>query len=74
MVTQSVESNRQPRLLISVSEAAAVLSLSHRKVRGLVYSGELRSIKVGSRRLIAVHDLEEFVSSLRERQSQSRPT
>jgi excisionase family DNA binding protein len=62
--------NPRPRLLVSTAEAAAALGLSHRTVRSLVYAGTLRSIKVGARRLIAVQDLESFVRSLREPQSQ----
>ncbi|MHB8489355.1 MAG: helix-turn-helix domain-containing protein [Candidatus Dormibacteria bacterium] len=58
------------RLLVSISEAAAALGLSHRSVRSLVYAGKLRSCKVGARRLIAVEDLESFVRSLRECQPQ----
>jgi excisionase family DNA binding protein len=67
MVSQRHDPSPQPRLLVSVSEAAAALGISHRSVRGLVYSGELRSCKVGARRVIAVEDLESFVRSLRER-------
>jgi Helix-turn-helix domain len=67
MVSQRHQPSTQPRLLVSVSEGAAALSSSHRSVRGLVYSGQLRSCKVGARRLIAVEDLESFIRSLRER-------
>ena len=58
------------RLLVSISEAAAALGISHRSVRGLIYTGKLRSVRVGARRLIAVEDLECFVRTLRESQSQ----
>ena len=68
MVSQRHQSS--PRLLVSVTEAARALGISHRSVRGLVYSGQLKSVKVGARRLIAVNDLEGFVQSLRERQPQ----
>jgi excisionase family DNA binding protein len=70
MNPHGVTSNARPRLLVSISEAAAALGLSHRTVRSLVYAGTLRSIKIGARRLIAVDDLEGYVRSLRERQSQ----
>lgn len=67
MVPESRDQSPQPRLLVSVTEAAAALGIGHRSVRGLVYAGKLRSLKVGARRLIAVEDLEGFVRSLRER-------
>jgi excisionase family DNA binding protein len=60
--------NARLRLLVSISEAAEALGVSHRTVRSLVYAGTLRSIKVGARRLIAVEDLEGFVRTLRESQ------
>jgi excisionase family DNA binding protein len=66
MVTQSRNPSPQPRPLVSVPEAAAALGISHRSVRGLVYAGKLRSVKVGARRLIAVDDLGSFVRSLQE--------
>jgi excisionase family DNA binding protein len=66
MVPESRNPSPPPRLLVSVTEAAAALGISHRSVRGLVYAGKLRSLKVGARRLIAVEDLEGFVRSLRE--------
>jgi excisionase family DNA binding protein len=68
MLPHSGTPNARLRLLVSISEAAAALGLSHRTVRSLVYAGELRSIKVGARRLIAVDDLEGFVRSLTESQ------
>jgi excisionase family DNA binding protein len=70
MLSHSGTPNARLRLLVSISEAAAALGLSHRTIRTLVYAGKLRSIKVGTRRLIAVEDLESFVRSLRERQPQ----
>ena len=70
MLSQSGTPNAQPRLLVSISEAAAALGLSQRTVRNLLYAGRLRSIKVGARRLIAVDDLGAFVRSLQERQPQ----
>jgi excisionase family DNA binding protein len=70
MLPHGDTTNARLRLLVSTSEAAAALGLSHRTVRGLVYAGKLRSIKVGARRLITVDDLEGFVRSLRESQHQ----
>ncbi len=65
MVSQTRNPSPQLRLLVSVPEAAAALGITHRSVRGLVYAGKLRSLKVGARRLIAVDELEGFVRSLR---------
>jgi excisionase family DNA binding protein len=70
MFPQGGDSTARLRLLVSISEAAAALGISHRSVRGLIYTGKIRSCKVGARRLIAVEDLESFVRSLRERQPQ----
>jgi excisionase family DNA binding protein len=68
MLPHSATANARLRRLLSISEAAEALGVSHRTVRSLVYAGTLRSIKVGTRRLIAVEDLEGFVRSLRESQ------
>lgn len=53
-------------LLVGLDEAARMLALSRRTLQGLVYSGDLPSIKVGRSRRIAVADLEAFVNQLRD--------
>ena len=55
------------RLLVNVVEAAEKLSLSKRTVQSLLYSGQLRGVRVGRSRRIAVAELEAFVERLRER-------
>ena len=45
----------------SVKEAAALLSLSHWTIRLMMRDGRLRSVKVGSRRLIKESDLKKLV-------------
>lgn len=51
-------------LLLGLDEAARMLALSRRTVQELVYAGELRSVRIGRSRRIAVVDLEAFVRRL----------
>jgi len=48
-------------MLLRVSEAAEVLSLSRAKVYELIRSGDLASVRVDGARRIRTRDLEEFV-------------
>jgi excisionase family DNA binding protein len=48
--------------------AAKVLGCDRNKIKELVYSGELPSIKFGGRRVIAVDDLKAYVNRLRDEQ------
>jgi len=50
-----------PPVAYRVEEAAEALRLSRDKVYELIRSGQLRSIKVGSRRLVPVAALTEYV-------------
>ncbi|MQF49039.1 helix-turn-helix domain-containing protein [SAR202 cluster bacterium AC-647-N09_OGT_505m] len=50
------------KILISVDEAMAALSLGRSKLLELTYSGELPSIKVGRRRLFPVDGLTAWAS------------
>ena len=55
------------QLLVPLDEVGHRLGgLSRRKIQDLIYRGELRSVMVGRRRLIATVDLEAFVQRLRE--------
>jgi excisionase family DNA binding protein len=63
---QGTGSDPEFKLLLSYAQTAEALGLSQRTVRALVYGGQLRAVRVGTRRLIAVDDLRAFVSSLRE--------
>ena len=51
-----------PRMLMSVREAAAALSVGHTQLYHLVMSGELRTIRIGRRRLVAISTLEAFIA------------
>lgn len=53
-----------PRLSVGVEEAAELLGLGRSSVFNLMKDGQLRSIKVGKRRLIAMSELEAFLSRL----------
>ena len=52
----------QSKLLLSVPEAAHLLSIGRSRCYDLVLSGQLRSLKLGRRRLIPKEALEAFVA------------
>ncbi len=54
------------RLLVDIREAAARLAVSKRTVQTLLYSGQLRGVKVGRCRRIALAELEAYVERLRD--------
>ena len=49
-------------LAYSVSDSAKALSVSRQSVRRLVSTGELRSLRIGSRVLIPRSELERFLA------------
>lgn len=51
-------------LLVSEAAAAQALGLGKTKTRELLVSGQLRSVRVGRRRLVPVAALEAFVAEL----------
>ncbi|MEM9656646.1 MAG: helix-turn-helix domain-containing protein [Actinomycetota bacterium] len=53
------------RLAFSVDESAEILGIGSSLAKELIRTGELRSIKVGRRRLVAWADLETFVDHRR---------
>jgi excisionase family DNA binding protein len=53
-------------LVYTVAEAADVLRISRRSLYGLFGSGELRSITIGARRLVASADLHDYIVTRRE--------
>jgi excisionase family DNA binding protein len=61
-VTELVERPVTPPLSVSVDEAARLLGLGRSNVFKLLESGEIRSVKVGSRRLVPRKALEEFLA------------
>jgi excisionase family DNA binding protein len=52
------------KLLLTVEEAASVLSLSRTRMYGLVMRKEIYSIKVGGARRVPMQALHEFVQQL----------
>ena len=52
------------RMAWSVDEAASLIGISRRLLYELLRSGQLRSVKIGSRRLIRQQDLERFLEEL----------
>lgn len=54
-------------LAVRPREAARLLGLSARMIAELISSGRLRSVRVGSARLIPMSVLERFVESTTER-------
>lgn len=53
-------------VLYGVDEAAEALRLSRSVIYELIRSGQLRTVKQGSRRLVPVAALGEYVESLRD--------
>lgn len=53
-----------PPVTISVEEAAMLLSIGRTVTYRLVLSGELRSVKIGRRRLVVRASVEEYVVRL----------
>ncbi len=56
----------RPRIL-TIPEAAATLRIGRSSVYELIATGRLRSLKIGSRRLITLEDLDAFIDAQRER-------
>jgi excisionase family DNA binding protein len=60
------EKTTVPALLYRVDEAAEALRLSRSSIYELIRSGQLRTVKHGSRRLVPVEALDDFVCALAE--------
>jgi excisionase family DNA binding protein len=56
--------NEMEPVLVSVDQAATVVGIGKSKLYELLLSGELKSLKIGRRRLIRMSALEEFVDGL----------
>jgi excisionase family DNA binding protein len=56
---------REPRLLVTVEEAARRLSVGRSTVYACLRRGEIPSVRIGHLRRIAVSDLETVVGQLR---------
>ncbi len=50
-----------PDRLLSIDETAAALGIGRSKTYGLIASGQLRSLKVGDRRLVSGSALRRFI-------------
>lgn len=57
------------KLVYSVTEAAEALSIGRTLIYDLIRTGELRTLKIGHRRLVARADLDEFVARLQGKES-----
>ena len=53
-----------PKLLYDVHEVAGMLGLGRSKLYGYLLRGELRSVKLGRRRLVPIEAVHEFVRTL----------
>jgi excisionase family DNA binding protein len=53
-----------PKLLLTVREAAAVLSISRSKLYQLLATGEIPSVHIASARRIRAEDLDAYVARL----------
>lgn len=54
-----------PAVLYRVDEAAEALRLSRSSIYELIRSGQLRTVKHGTRRLVPVEALGEFIDAIR---------
>jgi excisionase family DNA binding protein len=55
------ELNFEP-MVLNIPEAARALRLGEATVRAKIANGELRSVKIGDRRLVRVEDLRAFLA------------
>jgi len=56
--------NTKPKPFLSVEEAAMLLGIGRTVTYRLVLGGELRSVKIGRRRLVVRASVEEYVARL----------
>lgn len=54
------------KLAYSIKEAAEMLSISPLTVKRLAYKGELKTSKIGSRRIVHANDLERLLKRTQE--------
>ncbi len=67
MQSKELEQQERPERLLSVDEVIQVLNCGRTTVNSYLWSGQLRSVKIGRRRLVRPEDLTRFIS---ERQYQ----
>jgi excisionase family DNA binding protein len=54
--------------LVTVAEAARILSMHPNQVYELCYTREIESVKIGKARRVVYEDLKRYVTELREKQ------
>ena len=64
VVIKESELNFGAPILISVEEATQVFRIGRTQTYGLVMGGQIRSVKIGRRRLVVRDSLQEFVDEL----------
>ena len=62
--TTHTQTTNEPAMLFAITEAAVILGIGRTNVYALLKRGELRSVKIGGRRLIPRQALEDFVQDL----------
>lgn len=72
--TLSADDRGPGPLLHSVPKVAELLSVTPRYVWLMIDRGELKSVKIGTRRLVPAEDLREFINRLREDEAQASAT
>jgi len=60
----NTEDSRVPALAYRVDEAAEAVRLSRSQIYELIRSGQLRTIKLGRRRLVPVQELSNYINGL----------
>ena len=63
LVTELAERPAPAPLSVSVDEAARLIGVGRSKMFALVQSGDVRSVRVGARRLVPTRALEEFLEN-----------
>jgi excisionase family DNA binding protein len=64
MLNHANRENSGPRRLLSVQEAAGELGIGRSLIYELLFSGALRSVKIGRRRLVPREAIEAFIADL----------
>lgn len=64
--TDLTKPQQQPRIL-NVTEAAKELRISNWLIYELIRTNQLKTLKIGSRRLIASEDITNFINDLRDK-------
>ncbi len=66
ITAESEKDDPMERLLITVNQAADKIGLGRTTMYQLIRRGDLRSVKIGGARRVAITDLEQFVIRLRD--------